>query len=125
MYADLKDSFVYAQAICNLLEVALNLMCLFLNSQISSQPRTEDAITVSTQAKLLTLIVATMTFWKTVVYFIVYYNMEFRVNNSLLVEFFLIFLLNGIWIAVPFLCMKTLFEDICKNYVYAKNQKKE
>ena len=52
--------------------------------------------------------------------------MDFRVNNSLLVEFFLVFLLNGVWIAVPFLCMKALFQDICQNCVNAaKNRMDE
>ena len=53
-------------------------------------------------------------------YFIVYYNMDFRVNNSFLQEFVFFFCLNGIWIVVPFLCMKYVFQDL---YQYNMNSK--
>ena len=85
---------------------------MFQNYQIIKTPRFEEAITVSKKTKLLTLIVQTMTFWKTVVYFIVYFNMDFRKDNSYLQEFIFIFCLNGIWIIVPSLCMSELFGDL-------------
>ena len=89
---------------------------LFQNNQISECRGAEAAITVSRKSKLLALIVNTMTFWKTILYFIVYYNMDFRKDNSLLQEFILVFCLNGVWIVVPFVCMYVLFQDLAQQY---------
>ena len=88
----------------------------FQNNQISKCRGAEAAITVSRKSKLLALIVNTMTFWKTILYFIVYYNMDFRKDNSLLQEFILVFCLNGVWIVVPFMCMYVLFQDLAQQY---------
>ena len=64
----------------------------------------------------LAFTVSVMTFWKTVLYIAMFYELaggrDFRKGNTLLEEVFLVLIPNGIWLLLPGLCMLQLWPDI-------------
>jgi len=65
-----------------------------------------------------------MTFWKTVLYFLMFTEFcgagHYRVGNTALQEFFLIIIPNGIWIGVPLFIIIKLWDvsDVEKKKFY-------
>jgi len=57
-----------------------------------------------------------MTFWKTVLYIAMFYELaggkDYREGNSLLEEFVLVLIPNGVWIVLPLMCMVYLWNNV-------------
>ncbi|XP_033742920.1 uncharacterized protein LOC117329212 [Pecten maximus] len=97
-YADLKDDFVFAQSLLNYVEVVLNIIAIIMHYRKSRH-------TVP-----LAFTVTVMTFWKTVLYFLMYLVSDtYRKNNTMVEHIFLFVIPNGFWIVVPFLVMIKLW----------------
>lgn len=97
-YVDLKDTFVKGVSLMNLVEVFLSFITV--------------AIHISGKAGLSVLfafMVSTMTFSKTVMYFLVSTPLcggqHFVNHDDWRKTIFLYIIPNGIWIVVPFFCM--------------------
>ncbi|RMX57083.1 hypothetical protein pdam_00008222 [Pocillopora damicornis] len=97
-YSDLTDTFVKGISLMNLVEVFLNYVVLAIH--ISGK---------SGLSVLLAFMVSTMTFSKTVLYFLVstsLCNGEHFVNHSDWRKTVLLYIIpNGFWIVIPFFCM--------------------
>ncbi|XP_069130303.1 uncharacterized protein [Argopecten irradians] len=100
-YPDLKDDFVFAQSLLNYAEVVLNIIAIIMHYRKSRH-------TVP-----LAFTVTVMTFWKTVLYFLMYVVSDtYRKNNTVMEHIFLFVIPNGFWVAVPFFIMIKLWKFI-------------
>lgn len=97
-YADLNDTFNYGQSFMNLAEMCLNIIALIMYNK--------GKVGLSV---LVAFMVSTMTFSKTVFYFLVSSELcggqHFVNHNDWKSAVFLYIIPNGIWIVVPFLSM--------------------
>lgn len=102
-YGDMEDSFGLAQTWLNVGECSLAIIGLMLN-----RARNPSAL-------LVILIMQTMTFWKTVLYHIMYTRLangdELGTDDPMLVIFCFI-IPNGCWLLFPGLAMWHLYGDI-------------
>ncbi|WAQ99651.1 hypothetical protein MAR_024024 [Mya arenaria] len=103
-YGDVTDSYVFTQSLMNYAEVILNIITLFYHYQRAR----------ATQCLAFT--VSVMTFWKTVLYIAMFYELaggkDYRGGNTLLEEVLLVLIPNGIWIIIPAMCMAALWSDL-------------
>lgn len=110
-YGDTGDSYVYTQSLMNYAEVILNIITLVYHYKRKATTR------------LLAFTVTVMTFWKTVLYILMFYELaggkDFRAGNSLTEEIFIVLIPNGVWIVLPFICMV----DLWKGFVREQNVK--
>lgn len=101
-YMDEEDSFSRGISLLNVVEVILCVFVIMLNYYRSKHTRIA-AFTVSV-----------MTFWKTVLYFVMFTEFcgagPLRVQNTLLQEIFVYVIPNGIWVVVPFIVMVKLWQ---------------
>lgn len=106
-YGNMNDSYVYTQSLLNLVEVILNIYTFYLN-KVNSRHTVPLAFTVTV-----------MTFWKTVLYFLMFAepcgDTLYREGNSALAEFFLVIIPNGVWIVLPLLVLVCLWNRITPN----------
>lgn len=109
-YGDINDSYVFTQSLMNYAEVFLNVLVLYYHYAGSSK------------TKPLAYTVSVMTFWKTVLYIAMFYELaggkDYRRGNSFLEEVFLVLIPNGIWILLPGLCMLSLWNNATPNSKY-------
>ncbi|XP_060082922.1 uncharacterized protein LOC132562208 [Ylistrum balloti] len=97
-YNDLKDDFVFAQSLLNYVEVILNIIAIFMHYRKSRHTLP------------LAFTVTVMTFWKTVLYFLMYVVSDtYRKNNTMTEHIFLFLIPNGVWVVLPFLVMVKLW----------------
>lgn len=93
----MADTFIYAQTWANVVEIVLSLATITLILQ-----RSKGAV-------LCAFTVSTMTFWKTVIYMIQYFDFcagGHLVKHHTWSQYIGLFLIpNGIWIVVPFYLM--------------------
>ncbi|KAJ7370259.1 hypothetical protein OS493_033605 [Desmophyllum pertusum] len=98
-YKDLKDAFVVGQSLMNLVEVCLNVITVIMHIGGKAQ----------LTSLLLAFMVNTMTFSKTVLYFLISSGLCGGHNYVSLSDWkkliFLYIIPNGVWIVLPFLCM--------------------
>ena len=70
----------------------------------------------SCHTKALAFTVSVMTFWKTVLYIAMFFELaggkDYRQGNSLVQEIFIVYLTNGAWILFPYLCMASLWKEL-------------
>ncbi|XP_014780534.1 uncharacterized protein LOC106876485 [Octopus bimaculoides] len=103
-YGNMEDSYVYTQSLMNYAEVILNLYTCYLD-KIRSRHTIPLAFTVTV-----------MTFWKTVLYFLMFAepcgDTSYRTGNSPLSEFFLVIIPNGVWLVLPLLVLVKLWAHI-------------
>lgn len=70
----------------------------------------------SIYTKILAFTVSVMTFWKTVLYIAMFYELaggkDYRSGNTLQDEILLVLIPNGIWILLPALCMLCLWGQL-------------
>lgn len=101
-YNDIGDSYVFTQSLMNYVEVILNIVTLIFHYRKMNA------------TKLLAFTVSVMTFWKTVLYILMFYELaggkDYRVGNTLIEEIFIVLIPNGIWIVLPFICMVDLWK---------------
>ncbi|EDV20563.1 uncharacterized protein TRIADDRAFT_60962 [Trichoplax adhaerens] len=96
-YGDLEDTFIIGQAWCNVAEVVMMLFVVLFGS--------------SSRGKgwIFSLVVSTMTFWKTVVFLIQYTDICNGAHQLNAVDFEtalkLFYIPNGIWIVMSLLVM--------------------
>ena len=91
-YADLKDVYVHAQSIMNVVEIFVNVIAILYLTRRHFKT-----------AAIIAIIASTMTASKTVLYFLmeIVDNFKYtRQDDTLTFIFFYIFP-NGIWIVVP------------------------
>ncbi|XP_035681361.1 emopamil-binding protein-like [Branchiostoma floridae] len=92
-YKDMTDSFVMAVSLLNYVEVVLCLVLLYMNAKSSSR------------TVLATLVVQTMTFWKTVLYLLMYVppmsDVAMLGTSNWLELLFLFIIPNGLWVLIP------------------------
>ncbi|XP_021348385.1 uncharacterized protein LOC110447184 [Mizuhopecten yessoensis] len=97
-YSDLKDDFVFAQSLLNYVEVVLNIVAIIMHYRKCRHTLP------------LAFTVTVMTFWKTVLYFLMYVVSDtYRQNNTTMEHIFLFIIPNGFWIVVPFIAMAKLW----------------
>ncbi|KAH9523158.1 hypothetical protein Btru_065979 [Bulinus truncatus] len=103
-YGDIQDDYVFAQSLLNYVEVIINIVTIVLHYRRSSYT-TITAFTVTV-----------MTFWKTVLYFLMFSEFcagdTYRKGNTALQEFFLVVIPNGVWIVVPLFIMYSLWNKL-------------
>ncbi|KAH3839005.1 uncharacterized protein LOC127879452 isoform X2 [Dreissena polymorpha] len=106
-YNDVSDSYVYTQSLMNYAEVLLNIVTLFYHYRKSNL------------TKPLAFTVSVMTFWKTVLYIAMFYELaggkDYRIGNTLLEEMLLVLIPNGIWLLLPGMCIVKLWRDMLCN----------
>ncbi|XP_072039841.1 uncharacterized protein [Amphiura filiformis] len=104
-YGDMEDSFGLAQSWLNIVEIFLGIVALILNYQ-----RKPSAL-------LVTLVVCTMTFWKTVLYNLMYTRLangeELGTDDPMMIIFCFV-IPNGCWVLFPGLAMWYLYNDILR-----------
>ncbi|GAB1601750.1 uncharacterized protein LOC115229444 [Argonauta hians] len=107
-YGNMADSYVFSQSLMNYAEVILNLWTCYLN-KLRSNHTIPMAFTVSI-----------MTFWKTVLYLLMFVELggdtTYRDGNSVFGEIFCVFIPNGIWLVIPMFVMGTLWKNISLRY---------
>jgi len=100
-YADLKDTFVYAQSLMNYAEVLLCFFTLIMNARNARSTAT------------LAFTVNVMILWKTVLYMLQYTELcgggAYHSHNDAFTTFLYLWLPNGIWITLPFLVVCRLW----------------
>ncbi|XP_052078879.1 uncharacterized protein LOC127716669 [Mytilus californianus] len=100
-YMDEEDSFSRGISLLNVVEVVLSVLVILLHYQKSKHTR------------LMAFTVSVMTFWKTVLYFVMFTEYcgagPLRVQNTIMQEIFIYVIPNGIWVVVPFLVMIQLW----------------
>ncbi|XP_063415244.1 uncharacterized protein LOC134697123 [Mytilus trossulus] len=100
-YMDEEDSFSRGISLLNVVEVVLSVLVILLHYQKSQHTR------------LMAFTVSVMTFWKTVLYFVMFTEYcgagPLRVQNTIMQEIFIYLIPNGIWVVVPFLVMIQLW----------------
>lgn len=68
----------------------------------------------SGHTKALAFTVSVMTFWKTVLYIAMFFELaggkDYRKGNTLFQEIFIVYLTNGAWLLFPYLCMASLWK---------------
>jgi len=105
-YGDLKDPFVYAQSLLNLVEVVMGFIALLLHVRNS---RHTAAVALS---------VSLLTFWKTTLYMLQYTDLcgggHYHSHNDAFTNFLYLWLPNGIWMVVPFLSVCRLWGRITR-----------
>lgn len=103
-YRDVNDSYSYTQSLMNYAEVIINIVTLVYHYKNRAE------------TKALAFTVCVMTFWKTVLYIAMFYELaggqNFREGNTLLQEIFLVLIPNGVWIVLPLICMKNLWSTL-------------
>lgn len=103
-YNDISDPFVFAQSLLNYGEVAFNIITIVMHYRCSRHTAT-TAFTVSV-----------MTFWKTVLYFLMFSEFctggEYRQGNTVLQEIALVVIPNIIWVIMPLIVMYSLWEKL-------------
>ncbi|CAL1528043.1 unnamed protein product [Lymnaea stagnalis] len=103
-YNDTSDAYVFAQSLLNYVEVAFNIITIVMHYRCSRHTAT-TAFTVSV-----------MTFWKTVLYFLMFSEFctggEYRQGNTALQEIALVVIPNIIWVIVPLVVMYSLWEKL-------------
>ncbi|XP_070553233.1 uncharacterized protein [Ptychodera flava] len=116
-YGDLDDSFGLAQSLLNFAEVILLVVALIMNSQ-NHRCTTVTSFTVST-----------MTFWKTVLYFVMSTSL---VNGSNMIGtsdplklIFLFLIPNGVWLLLPALSMISLGNRLAEPLENTQKSKKK
>ncbi|XP_052280201.1 uncharacterized protein LOC127877922 isoform X1 [Dreissena polymorpha] len=106
-YNNVSDSYVYTQSLMNYAEVLLNIVTLFYHYRKSNL------------TKPLAFTVSVMTFWKTVLYIAMFYELaggkDYRIGNTLLEEVLLVLIPNGIWLLLPGMCIVKLLRDMLCN----------
>ncbi|XP_072039839.1 uncharacterized protein [Amphiura filiformis] len=105
-YGDMEDSFGIAQAWLNVVEIFIGIGALIMN--YLRKPST----------LLVTLVVCTMTFWKTVLFLLMYTKLangedELGTDDPILL-IFCFMIPNGVWILFPGLSMWYLCKDILR-----------
>jgi len=92
-YMDSENDYVFAQSLLNYVECIVNLIALYMHARKHQG------------TALTTFTVTVMTWWKTVLYFLMLTDFctrsKYRQGNSLLTELFLVVIPNGVWLAVP------------------------
>ncbi|XP_059145320.1 uncharacterized protein LOC131932435 [Physella acuta] len=103
-YKDTKDAYVFAQSLLNYAEVVFNIVTIVMHYAQSRHTAT-TAFTVSV-----------MTFWKTVLYFLMFSEFctggEYRQGNTALEEIALVVIPNVIWVIVPLYVMYSLWDQL-------------
>ncbi|KAI8798654.1 hypothetical protein BgiMline_022881 [Biomphalaria glabrata] len=103
-YGDIKDGYVFAQSLLNYVEVLINIVTIIMHYK-ASRYTTITAFTVTV-----------MTFWKTVLYFLMFSEFcagdTYRKGNTALEELLLVVIPNGIWIVVPLAIMFSLWTKL-------------
>ncbi|XP_001633783.2 uncharacterized protein LOC5513583 [Nematostella vectensis] len=103
-YADMEDTFGVGQSWMNLVEAFLNIIALSLH------------LRSSTFSAIMALIVCTMTWAKTILYFLVSTELcggaHYIAHNPWKDLILFYYLPNGIWIVVPLICMLILAQEI-------------
>ena len=70
----------------------------------------------SCHTKAMAFTVSVMTFWKTVLYIAMFFELaggkDYRQGNSWVQEIFIVYLTNGAWIVFPYLCMASLWKGL-------------
>ncbi|XP_053399671.1 uncharacterized protein LOC123557344 isoform X2 [Mercenaria mercenaria] len=111
-YNDVGDSYVFTQSLMNYVEVVLNIITLICHYRKMKDTR------------LLAFTVSVMTFWKTVLYILMFYELaggkDYRVGNSLVEEIFIVLFPNGVWIVLPLICMVDLWRGFLKTETKTK-----
>mmetsp|Transcript_5973 Transcript_5973/g.10402 ORF Transcript_5973/g.10402 Transcript_5973/m.10402 type:complete len:177 (+) Transcript_5973:83-613(+) len=95
------DRFCEAQSVCNLIEVGLQLAVLWLLRKKDSTAKDQSG------AALLTLVVSTTTFWKTVLYWLydIVGGFQSTGHNGVVRLVFIYLIPNGVWLVVPSMVM--------------------
>ncbi|KAJ8298438.1 hypothetical protein KUTeg_024969 [Tegillarca granosa] len=100
-YNDVTDAFVFAQSLLNYVEVLFNVITIGMHYWNARHTR------------MLAFTVTVMTFWKTVLYFLMFTEFcgagHYRVGITLMQEIFIFAIPNGVWILVPFLALIKLW----------------
>lgn len=100
-YNDVTDAFVFAQSLLNYVEVLFNVITIGMHYWNARHTR------------MLAFTVTVMTFWKTVLYFLMFTEFcgagHYRVGITLMQEIFIFAIPNGVWILVPFLAIIKLW----------------
>ncbi|KAK3597696.1 hypothetical protein CHS0354_040072 [Potamilus streckersoni] len=103
-YKDTNDSFSFTVSLLNYVEVILNIITIVLHYRNNRY------------TKILAYTVCVLTFWKTVLYLLMYLELaggkDFRRGNTPLQEFFVVLIPNGLWIVVPAACIYYLWKDL-------------
>ncbi|KAL3879195.1 hypothetical protein ACJMK2_031504 [Sinanodonta woodiana] len=124
-YKDTNDSFSFTQSLLNYGEVILNIVTIvlqYLTERRCTKCIFRDffdffpALWNNRYTKILAYTVSVMTFWKTVLYMLMYLELaggkDYRKGNNPLQEFFVVFVPNAIWLVVPALCIYYLWMEL-------------
>ncbi|KAK3099910.1 hypothetical protein FSP39_011686 [Pinctada imbricata] len=103
-YPDISDVYVFAQSLLNYVEVLLNIVTIIMHYKHSRH------------TIIMAFTVTVMTFWKTVLYFMMFMSFtggRDRIGaTSLPQEILLFHVPNGFWIVIPFLVMVKLWPSL-------------
>ncbi|XP_041358250.1 uncharacterized protein LOC121375085 [Gigantopelta aegis] len=114
-YQDLKDDYVFTVSLMNVFEVLVNVITIALH-----YGRHRAVVP-------LAYTVSVMTLWKTVHYFLMYFEFsgttQYRAGNPLWDEFLLVVIPNVIWIILPAATMAVLWNQITPISEDAKKSK--
>ena len=72
----------------------------------------------SLHTKPLAFTVSVMTFWKTVLYVLMFYvgDQDLRKNNTVFEEIMVMLVPNSVWVVVPLMCVGSLWQDYLHDY---------